>query len=194
MVYFFLPKGRLQLDGRMFSLGAAFMLLETKAVVQLALLFGSTWLVNSFVFFAILSLVLLGNLYVLKTFGSRLGLYYACLLVLLTVNVMVPLHVFLGGGVLWRYVTPCALVLGPVFFASIIFARMFREASNPDQAFGSNIAGSVVGGLAEALSLLLGFRDVLLVAMAFYALSALLPRVRVTNAGLGTVTEVLAPK
>ena len=51
MVYLFLPKGPIALDSRMFFLGAGFMLLETKAVVQLALLFGSTWAVNSAVFF-----------------------------------------------------------------------------------------------------------------------------------------------
>ena len=67
MVYLFLPKGRVQIDNRMFFLGAAFMLLETKAVVQLALLFGSTWLVNSLVFFTVLVMILLANLYVLRT-------------------------------------------------------------------------------------------------------------------------------
>ena len=41
------------MGGRMFFLGAAFMLLETKAIVHLALLFGSTWLVNSAVFFSV---------------------------------------------------------------------------------------------------------------------------------------------
>ena len=54
MVYFFMPKGRLLLNSRMFFLGAAFMLLETKAVVQMALLFGSTWVVNSAVFLTVL--------------------------------------------------------------------------------------------------------------------------------------------
>ena len=61
----------MRLDGRMFFLGAAFMLLETKAVVQLALLFGSTWLVNSLVFFTALMLILLANLYVLQGFRPR---------------------------------------------------------------------------------------------------------------------------
>ena len=42
------------------------MLLETRAVVQMALLFGSTWLVSSAVFFTVLILILLANLYVLK--------------------------------------------------------------------------------------------------------------------------------
>ena len=57
------PKGRLRLNSRMFFLGAAFMLLETKAVVQMALLFGSTWLVNSAGFFTVLVLILFANLY-----------------------------------------------------------------------------------------------------------------------------------
>ena len=52
-------------NGQMFFLGAGFMLLETKGVVHLALLFGSTWVVNSIVFFAILVMILLSNLYVL---------------------------------------------------------------------------------------------------------------------------------
>ena len=71
MVYLFLPKGRITLHSRMFFLGAAFMLLETRAVVQMALLFGSTWLVNSAVFFTVLILILLANLYVLKLRNVR---------------------------------------------------------------------------------------------------------------------------
>src|SRR6266702_852409 len=43
----------------MFFLGVAFMLLEVKSLTTFSLLFGSTWLVNSLVFFAILSSVLL---------------------------------------------------------------------------------------------------------------------------------------
>ena len=49
----------------MFFLGAGFMLLETKSVVHMALLFGSTWMVNSIVFFAILVMILCSNLFVL---------------------------------------------------------------------------------------------------------------------------------
>ena len=44
-----------------FFMGAAFMLLEAKSIVQFLLLFGSTWLVNSLVFFGILLVVLLAN-------------------------------------------------------------------------------------------------------------------------------------
>ena len=42
----------------LFFMGAAFLLLETKNVVQFALLFGTTWFVNALVFFGILLSVL----------------------------------------------------------------------------------------------------------------------------------------
>lgn len=178
MVYCFMPKGegRRTIDNRMFFLGAAFMLIETRAVVQMALLFGSTWLVNSLVFFTVLVLILLANLYVLKASGLRLAYHYAALLLFLAAGVLIPLETFLGGGIVWRYAVPCVLTLGPMFFAGIIFARSFRDAVDPDLAFGSNIAGAVLGGLAESLSMLLGFRYLLLLAIAFYLLSSWSPR------------------
>jgi SAM-dependent methyltransferase len=180
LVWLFLRKdpAGIRIDGRMFFLGAAFLLLETRAVVQLALLFGSTWSVNSLVFAAVLVLILLANLYVLWAPPVALGWHYAALLLLLGVGILVPADVFLGGGILWRTAVPCALALGPMFFAGAIFARSFREAADPDQAFGANIAGSVVGGFSESFSMLVGFRYLLLVAVAFYLLSAWGPSLR----------------
>jgi hypothetical protein len=185
MIYVFLPKGsgRLRLNGRMFFLGAAFMLLETKAVVQLALLFGSTWIVNSLVFFTALILILLANLFVLKTAPTRLVCHYVGLVALLGLAILTPFDMFLSGGIFLRYVVPCALALGPMFFAGVIFARSFRDCADPDMAFGSNIAGSVVGGLAESFSMLLGFRYLLLLAIAFYLLSAMMRVSRKSTAG-----------
>jgi SAM-dependent methyltransferase len=182
MVYIFLPKGRLQLNPRMFFLGAGFMLLETKTVVQMALLFGNTWLVNSLVFFTVLVLILLANLYVLRFPAARLVWHYGGLLLFLVAGIIAPLDLFLSGGLIWRYVVPSVLALGPMLFAGVIFARLFRDARNPDQAFGSNIAGSVVGGLSESLSMVLGFRYLLLLAMLFYVLSAWAPSVRLAKA------------
>ncbi len=100
MVWLFLPKGgggRIRFDTRMFFLGAAFMLLETKAIVQLALLFGSTWFVNSMVFFVALVLVLLANLFVLKGPPVKPVWLYAGLLALLAAAIATPFEVFLGA-------------------------------------------------------------------------------------------------
>jgi SAM-dependent methyltransferase len=182
MIYLFLPKGRIKLDSRMFFLGAAFMLLETRAVTQIALLFGSTWLVNSSVFFTVLVLIFLANLYVLRVQKINLLYHYMGLMIIIGIASLVPLDVFLAGDVLWRYITPCALSLGPVFFAAVIFARSFRNAEYPQFALGSNIAGSVVGGVAESFSMLTGFQHLLLIAALFYLVSAWQPRIGMTIA------------
>ena len=117
-------------------------------------------------------LILLANVYVLKIGNIQLWRHYAALLAVLAASIVFPLDVFLSGNWLWRYGAPALLTLGPMFFAGVIFARTFRAAANPDQAFGSNVAGSVLGGLSEAASMLVGFRYLPLLAIAFYLLSA----------------------
>ena len=49
-----------------FFLGAGFMLVETKAITELALFYGSTWIVTSMVIAAILIMAFLANLLVYK--------------------------------------------------------------------------------------------------------------------------------
>lgn len=159
---------------QMFFLGAGFMLLETKGVVHMALLFGSTWIVNSVVFFAILVMVLLANLCVLRFRPARLGVWYALLLATLLVNALVPMNVFLSLEPLARTVSSCLVVFTPVFFAGVVFATAFSASARPDADFGWNVAGIIVGGLSEQLSLVLGFSHLLLVAVAYYIASLVL--------------------
>jgi SAM-dependent methyltransferase len=168
----FAPVRRVRPDGRMFFLGAGFMLLETKGVVHMALLFGSTWVVNSVVFFAILVMILLSNLFVLAVRPRNLIPFYALLIVGLLVNALVPMSRFLDLEPTTRTIASCAVVFLPVFFAGVIFAAAFREARDPAASFGSNVAGIILGGLSEYLSLILGFNYLLLVAIGYYALSA----------------------
>jgi spermidine synthase len=170
-------------NGQMFFLGAGFMLLETKGVVHLALLFGSTWMVNSIVFAAILVMALLSNLYVRWRNPRRLGIYYAFLLAALLLNLVVPMTSFLALPGMMKVVLSCLVVFVPVFFAGVVFAASFRESTRPDLDFGSNIGGAILGGLSENLSMVVGFNNLLIVAMAYYVLSALLaPRRRGSSA------------
>jgi hypothetical protein len=74
---------------QMFFLGAGFMLVETKAVVHMALLFGGTWIVNSVVIFAVLVMILIANLFVAIVKPVRLAPYYAGLLLSLVVSALV---------------------------------------------------------------------------------------------------------
>jgi spermidine synthase len=177
-------------SGQMFFLGAGFMLLETKGVVHMALLFGSTWIVNSVVFFAILVMILIANLFVLAFKPRKLWPYYVLLLIGLLANALVPMDWFLSLEVTARTVASCAVVFVPVFFAGVIFASSFRESRNPDVDFGSNVAGIILGGLSEQLSLMIGFNYLLLVAMVYYLLSwAFQPRWRVPMAAEPVVAD-----
>lgn len=172
------PKGdkRWRLDGRMFFLGAGFMLLETEAVVHMALLFGSTWMVNTVVFVAVLGMILGANLYVLKRRPARLWPYYLGLMVSLAMNAVIPLDFFLGMNRALQAAASSLLVFAPILFAGVIFAVAFGRSRKPDRDFGANVGGAILGGLAEYSSTLLGFQYLTLLAVLFYALSAALGR------------------
>jgi SAM-dependent methyltransferase len=174
ILLFFAPVRRARPNGQMFSLGAGFMLLETKGVVHMALLFGSTWVVNSIVFFAILVMILLSNLYVLLVRPRKMWPYYALLLASLLVNTYVPMDYFLSLPGASRVIASCAIIFVPIFFAGVIFAAAFRDSRQPDVDFGSNIGGVILGGLSEYFSLVVGLQHLLFIAVAFYILSAIL--------------------
>jgi SAM-dependent methyltransferase len=157
---------------RSFFLGAGFMLVETKAIVEMALLFGGTWMVNTVVIAAILVMSLVGNLYAGWVKPARLEPYYVGLFVALGVVLAVPVSTFLGLSPALQVVGVCALVFTPVAFAGVIFATTFRRTAQPDRVFGANIAGALIGGLSENASVLLGFQYLLCVAVGFYLLSA----------------------
>jgi hypothetical protein len=148
------------------------MLIETKAVVTMALLFGGTWGVNSIVFMAVLLMILLANLWTFRLRPGRLWPYYAGLLLSLALNVFISLDSFLGMNRAVQVLGSCVLVFVPLF-AGVIFAASFKRTTQPDRAFGINVAGAMMGGLAEYTSMALGFKYVVLVAILFYVLSAI---------------------
>ena len=41
------------------------------------------------------------------------------------------------------------MVAAPILFAGVIFAVSFDKSAAPERAFGANIAGAMLGGLAE---------------------------------------------
>ena len=127
----------------MFFLGAGFMLLETKGVVHMALLFGSTWMVNSIVFFAILMMILLSNLYVLAVRPAATLAYYALLFAALLLNACVPMDVFLAlPGTRARSSSRVPWSFVPVFFAGVIFATSFRDSRSPTSISARTSAAS----------------------------------------------------
>jgi hypothetical protein len=172
------PPGVLRrFDWHFFFLGAAFMLLETRSLVTFALLFGTTWMVNSLVFFAILSSVLLAVGVNAKLKLSRVEPLYALLLVALALNWLVPMRVLLGlSSPALRYVSASVFTFLPVFLANVVFSRSFRDTEEADVAFASNLLGAMAGGMLEYAALAWGYQALLVPAMAFYVAAFVLWR------------------
>jgi spermidine synthase len=165
----FLPKGERSIHFPYFFLGAAFFLIETSNVVSLSLLYGSTWYVNVLVFTGILTLVLLGNLTSYLMRKPRINSYFVLLAFSIVLAIIVPTSSLLAiDSTSLRAVLAIVVFLGPVYFASLIFATLIKEEEKLFQAYGSNILGAVVGGVCEYLSLIFGLKFLLLLTLAFY--------------------------
>ena len=157
-----------------FFMGAAFLLLETKSLVQFSLLFGATWLVNSLVFAGVLVMVLAANLLVWKVRPRLAWPWYVLLAVALAVGWAVdPAQLMALDSPALRWIAAVALIFSPIFIANVIFSQAFAESEEGDQAFGWNLLGTMAGGALENLSLLLGYRSLALIVALLYGLALL---------------------
>ena len=115
----------------MFFLGAGFMLVETKAVVHMALLFGGTWMVNSVVFFAVLVMILAPTCSCSRA-AAIAGAVLRGLLAVARRQRAGAAGPFLGLPRGPQIAASCLLAFTPILFAGVIFAVSFgRVPSRP---------------------------------------------------------------
>jgi predicted RNA methylase len=157
----------------MFFLGAAFLLIETRGVTDLSLLFGSTWIVNSAVFFGVLVTVWVANEVVRRVEPRSIWPAFACLLVSLAINYMVRPSLLLDLPMVWRWLLGGLLNALPIGCAGLIFSTVFRRASNPAGALGANLLGAVFGGSLEYFSMAIGLRALTILAACLYVAAVL---------------------
>ena len=160
----------------LFFMGAAFLLLETKNVVQFALLFGTTWFVNALVFFGILLSVYAAIEVARRVRVRHPSRVYIALFAALALAWVVQPQDLLALSVVLRFITAVALAFAPIFLANLIFAERFRDVGSSSIAFGANLLGAMIGGMLEYSSLILGYRSLLLLIAVLYGLAFLLGR------------------
>ncbi len=171
-LYAQIPEARRQAPSLFFfAMGAGFLLLETQTISRLALYFGTTWQVNGIVIGAVLTTLLLANAVAgrraLPRGGMLAGLAAGLVIAYLVPFARIPAPAAVTGWI------AAAVFSIPVFFAGLLFASEFRDAASPSAALGANILGAVVGGLLENVSLLVGMRALLLVALGLYCLAGI---------------------
>lgn len=153
-------------------MGMAFLLLETKGVIQFSLLFGNTWLNNSLVFFAVLILILIANWIAYWLPSKLVGVAYL-LLVVSSISVgFYSIEPLLGvASVTTRFFCASLIIFSPIFFANCVFGLAFKKRILPEHIFGWNLLGAVFGGILEYCSMLTGYQALSFVAAGLYIIS-----------------------
>jgi SAM-dependent methyltransferase len=162
--------GALALNRHFFFLGTGFLLVETRTIAQLALLFGTTWRVSAIAIGAILAAALLANALVSRIGPLKTPALYAGLGASLVAGYFAPMKLFLGAGT-GAAIAAVALLALPVVFSSLVFASSVSRVANLAPVLASNLIGGVLGGVLENLSLVVGISALGLVAVAVYACS-----------------------
>jgi SAM-dependent methyltransferase len=181
MAFWFMARagqGVVRIHWHFFFLGAGFLLLEVQIISKIALLFGTTWVVNSIVVAALLLLIVAANATVSSVPLISRGIAYAGILLAAAIGYFAPMQSLFFPNPWLKGLAALTVLCLPVYFAGIIFARSFAEVSFNSEALGSNLLGAVVGGVLEAISFWTGLRALLLLSVLLYIFSAIAMRRR----------------
>jgi spermidine synthase len=150
-----------------FFMGAGFMLVETKAITELGLMFGNTWQVIGIVILAVLIMAYLANLAVMKFSLRRTSVP----LILLILSLFIGIIVAKAGGM---PATPIGQLMAviiltvPMFFSGIAFSSLLAGSNDTAGALAMNLLGAMCGGLLEYNSMYFGFQFLYWIAIALY--------------------------
>ena len=156
-----------------FFLGAGFMLLETKAIIQFALLWGSTWVVASLAIASVLCMALVANFIVERVELRRPLLVGAILVGLLMINYALPIGRVTFESRSLESAFYGALMFSPILCAGLLFGSAIKVSTSIARDYGTNLLGAMAGGVAEYLSLVTGFRALLFVIAGCYIAAVL---------------------
>ena len=144
------------------------MLLETKAIIQFALLWGSTWVVASLAIASVLGMALLATFIVSRVEIRRPALVAAALVGLLLLNAVIPIGRVALNSRAAESVFYALLMFSPILCAGLLFGSAIKHSTSLARDYGTNLLGAMVGGVAEYASLVTGFRMLLLIIALCY--------------------------
>lgn len=150
-------------------LGGAFLLLEVQNISKASVVLGNTWLVNAVVISGILFMIMLANLITARFPRLPLAGVGACLLGSCLALYWIDLSSFAFLPYPVKVILVGSLTTVPLLFSGIIFARSFAIAESKHRALGANLLGSIVGGMLQSLTFVVGIKALLLIVAAMYA-------------------------
>jgi SAM-dependent methyltransferase len=161
-----------------FFLGTGFMLIETKAITELTLVYGASWLVTAIVIGSILTLALIANLFVMGRGVPSRAVTYPLLIGSILCGYFATQH---GYSITASAIdTPLitAVLTAPLLFSGLVFSGELKAANSISTALCSNLFGAMLGGLLEYSSMYFGYRALYIVAIAIYVAALFFASVR----------------
>jgi hypothetical protein len=137
------------------------MMLETKSIIQLALLWGSTWVVASLAIASVLTMALVANFVVSRIEVRRPWLVGGVLLALLAVNYAIPVGRIAFESRMVESLFYAVLIFSPIVCAGLLFGSAIKYSTSIGRDYGTNLLGAMAGGVGEYLSLVTGFNALL---------------------------------
>jgi hypothetical protein len=148
--------------------------------------------VNAVVVSGLLFLIVGANLVYGAFPRIPLAAAYAGLFLVLAVLYVVPMQKLFFESWSRRAIVATLALCTPVFFAGIIFVSSFARAGFRGSALGSNLFGSLIGGLLESASLWFGLRSLTILAAILYLGSAIFLSRATAREKLAVVPEAVA--
>jgi SAM-dependent methyltransferase len=162
--------GATHFSWQFFLLGAGFMLLETRSITQFALLWGSTWVVASLAIASVVTMALAANYVVSRVEVTKPWLVGGALVALLVVNYLIPVGRIAFDSRTAESLFYAVLMFSPILCAGLLFGSAIKRSTSVARDYGTNLLGAMVGGVGEYLSLVTGFRALLiLIAICYVA-------------------------
>jgi hypothetical protein len=167
------------------------MLIETKAITELGLLFGNTWHVVGITIISVLVMAYLANVFAARLTRQAVTLSFLGLFAVLLVGYAVAIRGSIPATALPERILMVAILVGPLFFSGLVFSTLLKSTENISVAMAYNLMGAMLGGALEYNSMRFGFSSLYLIALGLYGLAwvTMLP---ITKRGLALV-EAPAP-
>lgn len=151
-------------------MGSAFLLLETKSIIQFSLLFGTTWINSSLVFLSVLLLVLAAN-WTANIIDWKY--FYPIAFILLLASCLITFIYPLSNLLYYdqrivRFILASLITFSPIYFANLIFSINFKSQTFAEHIFGWNLLGATLGGIGEYFSMAYGYNFLTLVVTICY--------------------------
>jgi spermidine synthase len=154
-----------------FFLGAGFMLIETKSITELGLVFGNTWSVIAIAISGILLMVYGANCWVVCRGPVPHGRSFTFLGVALILGFGLARLGMAGVAIPFPKVVMTVVLTLPLFFAGLIFSSELAKRGEIGAALSANLFGAILGGFLEYNSMYWGFSSLYPLGMVLYGLA-----------------------